>query len=398
MSAELAPARVAGGGRAPRALILTAGFGSGHHAAAAALDAAFRAVGASTKIVDHFRELVHPAFERWSQRIYEAMLHRAPVLWDLAYRVGDRLTPSSRLTLDANRLGSAKLARLLDAERPDCVACTHPTPAGALGLLRSRGVAIPPYGLVFSDFAVHAQWIHPDADAHYVPAESIREALVALGLPPTRAVATGIPVGAEFAVPHDRARARAALGLDPRAPVVLVMAGAATRLGRLPEVTRVVRELPQPLEALVVTGVDADLARQLRAAVGASGRIRILGYADNVRELMAAADLLVTKAGGLSLAEALAAELPIVCFGSLPGHEARNEAFAVQAGIALAARSPAELAQVLRRALAGPGALDGLRVAMRALRRPHAARDVAAHLLGLAARETPRPLATSRDR
>src|SRR5204863_223579 len=94
-----------------------------------------------------------------------------------------------------------------------------------------------------------------------------------------------------------------------------------------------------------------------------------------------------TKAGGLSLAEALAAELPVICFGSLPGHEARNEAFAVCAGAALAARSPAELAAVLRRALERPEVSDGLRAAGRALRRPHAAREVADHLLGIAARQ-----------
>ncbi|PYN59492.1 MAG: hypothetical protein DMD92_08990 [Candidatus Rokuibacteriota bacterium] len=379
--------QAAAAGRAPRVLILTASFGSGHNAAAAALDAAFRAAGAAPRVVDHFRELVHPAFDRASRRLYEAMLRHAPGLWGLAYRIGDQLTPRSRLTFHANRVGSARLARLLAAERPDCVACTHPTPAGALGALRRRGVATPPYAIVFSDYTVHRQWLHPEADVHYVPAEALRPAVVAGGVAAERIVTAGIPLRPEFAEPRDRADARQALGLDPRGPVVLAMAGAAGGRGRLEAVTRVLAELPPPLEALVVTGVDAELARALRARVGARGRIRILGYAEDVRGLMAAADLLVTKAGGLSLAEALAAELPAICFGSLPGHEARNEAFAVCAGAALAARSPAELAAVLRRALERPEVSDGLRAAGRALRRPHAAREVADHLLGIAARQ-----------
>ncbi len=375
--------RAAPGDRAPRVLVLSAGFGSGHDAAAAALAEAIRRAGGTARIVDHFRAFVHPVFERWSRWLYEAMLYRAPALWGAAYALGDRLTPSSRLTFDANRLGSARLGRLLRAERPDCVACTHPTPAGALDRLRAQGVATPPYGVVFSDFTVHAQWIHPGADAHYAPAEPLREALVARGLPADRVVATGIPVRAVFAAGCDRLGARAALGLDPNAPVVLVMAGATGRLGRLPAVARVLGALPPAIQAVVIAGRDADVAARLRAQVGDRGRTRVLGYVDQVRELMAAADVLVTKAGGLSLAEALAAELPIVCFGSLPGHEARNEAFVVGAGAALAAGTEGELAEVLRRLLARPEELEALRAAGQHLRRPHAARDAAAHLLAL---------------
>jgi processive 1,2-diacylglycerol beta-glucosyltransferase len=389
MSASRAPVEAGPIGRAPRVLILTAAFGSGHNAAAAALDAACRAAGASTRMVDHFRELVHPAFDRWSRWAYDAVLYRAPALWGLAFWLGDRMGSSSRLTLDINRLGSAALARLLAAERPDCVVCTHPTPAGALGRLRARGISTPPYAIVFSDFVAHRQWIHPEADLHVVPAEALGREVVARGIPVSRVVAAGIPVGPEFAEPLDRARARAALGLDPRVPLVLAMAGTYSWMGRLEAVTRVLLRLPPPLRALVVTGRDHELAARLRARVPGDGRIGILGYADNVRQLMAAADLLVTKAGGLSLAEALAAELPIVCFGSVPGHEARNAAFVVSEGAALAARSEADLETLLHRALARPDALDGLRAGIRALRRPHAAREIAERMLALAGRGAP---------
>lgn len=370
---------------APRVLILTASYGAGHNAVAAALEAALRAVGARTRVVDHFRELVHPRFDRWTRRLYSAVLCGAPALWSLAYWLGDRMAASSPLAFDVPRLGRTKLARLLDAEQPDCVVCTHPTPAGALADLRARGRRVPPFAVVFSDFAAHRQWIAPAADAHYVPAAAIARGVVARGAPERSVVVTGIPVRAEFAEPLDRAAARASLGLDPQRPVVLAMAGASGRVGRLAAATRVLRELPVPSQAVVVTGLDAALAARLRRSVGGDPRIRVVGYADNVRQLMAAADLLVTKAGGVSLAEALAAELPIVCFGSLPGHEARNERFVVEYGAALAARSPGELGRTLRSALGNPDLFARLREGIRAVRRPHAARDVADHLLRLAA-------------
>lgn len=372
-------------GGAPRALILTASYGSGHNAVAAALDAALRAAGARTRVVDHFHELVHPRFDRWSRGVYTAMIIRAPALWALAYWLGDRMAAASPLAFDTNRLGRRRLARLLDAERPDCVVCTHPTPAGALAALRGRGRRVPPFAVVFSDFAAHRQWVHPVADAHYVPDAAIARGVVARGAPESRVVVTGIPVRAEFAEPMDRAAARAGLGLDPGRPVVLAMCGTSGSVGRLAAVTRVLHDLPRPLQAVVVTGVDTALAERLRRRVAGDARIRVVGYADNVRQLMAAADLLVTKAGGVSLAEALAAELPIVCFGSLSGHEARNERFVVECGAALAARSTGELALTLGTALSSPEVLARLAEKIRVVRRPHAAGDVVDHLLRLAA-------------
>src|SRR5204863_143799 len=78
-------------------------------------------------------------------------------------------------------------------------ACAHPTPAGALGALRRRGVATPPYAIVFSDYTVHRQWLHPEADVHYVPADALRPAVVAGGVAAERVVTAGIPLRPEFA-------------------------------------------------------------------------------------------------------------------------------------------------------------------------------------------------------
>src|SRR4029453_6851632 len=92
-------------------------------------------------------------------------------------------------------------------------------------------------------------------------------------------------------------------------------------------------------------------ARLRELVRGRESRVKVFGFVENVPQLMAAADLLVTKAGGLTLAEALAAELPVVCFGSLPGQEFRNERFAAMAGVALVASSSAQLHRVMVAAL-----------------------------------------------
>lgn len=368
---------------APRVLILTASYGSGHNRVALAVASAFAAAGARPSVVDHFRELVHPAFDRLSRAFYYWILRRAPALWGGAYWLGDQLSVSSPLLLGMNRLGALKLGRLLREESPDFVVSVHPTPAGALSELRTRGLAAVPHATVFTDFVAHTQWIHPAVDWYCVPAEAIKNDLAAHGVPRERVAVTGVPVAPEFSQPLERAAARFALGLSPRLPVILVMAGSLGSLGRLVTAARVIRDFPFPVQALFVAGQDRRLASRLRRTLhGMEGRVRIFAYSDSVPQLMAASDLLVTKAGGVTLGEALATELPIVCFGSLPGQESRNERFAGMTGVALRARDADELGRALSLALTDAEVLRNLKGKIREIRRPAAARAVVECLLG----------------
>lgn len=365
-----------------RVLILTASYGSGHNIAAESLAAAFRRAGAEPTVVDHFRQLVHPTFERASRAVYYAMLRRAAPLWGLGYALGDWMASDSPLAFGATRLGATRLARLLARLDPDLVVTVHATPAVTLTALAARGQRVPPHTTVVTDFVAHNQWIARGIERYCVAADEVGYDFVARGIPRERIVVTGVPVREAFERPIAADEARAAFGLSRHQPVALAMAGARGSFGRLSEIADVLSRLP--VQGVVVTGHDEGLAEALRRlALGTS--LRVFGYVADVRRLMAAADVLVTKAGGMTLAEAMAAELPLVSYGSLPGQERRNERFAARSGIALVARSRVELRQTLERALGEPALLDGLRSRMRRLRRPDASRRVVATALGLLA-------------
>jgi processive 1,2-diacylglycerol beta-glucosyltransferase len=362
---------------APRILILTASYGSGHNRVAATLAAEFRRAGALPRVIDHFHDLVHPEFDRLTRRLYYAVLRRTPVLWGMAYWLGDQLPVSSPLLMGLNRLGTRRLRQLLTTERPDQVVTVHPTPVAALSELRSRGLHIPPHTTVFTDFVAHTQWIYSHVERYCVPAEEIARDLLARGVPRERVIVTGIPVAPEFGDPAERAQARLALGLSPRAFVLLFMDGSGGGFGRLEEATRAVLNTQLPLQAVVVTGREERLEARLRElGAGHETLLKVFGYVENIRQFMAAADFLVTKAGGLTLGEALAAELPVICFGSLPGQEARNERFAAMAGVALVASTGAQLQRVIGAALRDPVLLRNMRERIRIYRRPHAASQI----------------------
>lgn len=370
-------------GRAPRILILTASYGSGHNRVAAALRQALSAEGAEVEVIDHFARFVDLRFALVTQTLYLAILKAAPALWGFAYRLADRLPVESPLLFGMNRLGAAKLARHLARHPADLVISTHPTPAGALSRLCGRGRIACPHATVFTDFVAHTQWVYPHVERYFVPAEEVQARLLERGIPSDRIRVSGIPLQPAFASPVDRSALRAELGLLAELPVVLVMAGLHGTLGGLGEVVRVLTALPLAVQALVVCGQDRGLARRLERLIRGDPRVRVYGYVEGIHQLMGGADLLVSKAGAVTMAEALALELPAVLFRSLPGQERANEAFLEAAGVALVARSRQELAEQVVHCLIDPALRLKLAENIQRLRRPDAARTVARELLVL---------------
>src|SRR5262249_59898893 len=128
-----------------RVLIVTASYGSGHNVAARCLAAAFEREKVEVTVGDHFRELVHPLFDRSSRALYHAVLRRAPFLWGLGYSFADWMASDSVLTLGMTRLGTRRLGALLERLAPDLVVTVHATPAVALSTPARLGARAPPH-------------------------------------------------------------------------------------------------------------------------------------------------------------------------------------------------------------------------------------------------------------
>jgi processive 1,2-diacylglycerol beta-glucosyltransferase len=237
---------------------------------------------------------------------------------------------------------------------------------------------------VLTDFVAHRQWVYPDVDRYFAPVDEVGDGLAAIGVPADRLVVSGIPVDPAFAAPQDRAACRAQLGLPGDAPVVLVTGGMRGLLGGVAEACEVLAGLPVPLRAVVVCGEHQALARALRARFAGDGRFRILGRVEAMERAMGAADLVVTKAGAVTCAEALALGRPLVLYRSLRGQEVRNEGCLARAGAAVRARGRADLAAHLTALLAEPERRAAMAAGGRRLRRPDAARTVAKEVLAMA--------------
>ncbi|MEO6462157.1 MAG: glycosyltransferase [Candidatus Eisenbacteria bacterium] len=374
----------------PRVLILHAAAGAGHRRAAEALEQSFNEIapGGHARAHDtlHFGSRL---FRRGYTPTYNTLVGRAPRVWGLLYKGLEnprihRGTAPVRHALD--RINVRDLVTFIDRERPTAVVCTHFLPLEALAPRRRRGLLACPLSCVITDFTAHPFWAIDGIDATYVATGAVREELAGWGVAWERIHVTGIPIDRRFAGgPLPAAEARTHLQIDPARPTVLLMGGG-NGVGPLANLAERLLGLAGQPQLLVVCGRNARLRMRMRAiSDSAPGRLRAFGFTDQVPALLSAADVIVTKAGGLTCSESLAMGSPMVVFRPTPGQEERNSIALSEAGAAIRARSFEQVVSLVDRILAHPALHESMRQAALRLARPQAARDIARHVLGMSA-------------
>jgi processive 1,2-diacylglycerol beta-glucosyltransferase len=245
----------------------------------------------------------------------------------------------------------------------------------------------PPVVGVVTDFVVHAFWIHNNIEAYAVATPEMRATLIARGIPRDRIVVSGIPVRSDFSQRSpDACALRERLGLPHDRQTVLLMGGG-LGIGPLESMMHALDRVQAPLCAVAIVGRSArSEQRVLEYAHRVSYPVRVVRFVNNVHEYMHAADVLITKPGGLTSAEALVAQVPTVLFKPLPGQEERNTRYLVQRRAALRAKNPADLTRTVEALLLSEEKRSTMRAAMAQLGKPDAAAQISAMIRALAGR------------
>lgn len=339
--------------------------------------------GLRVEAMDYFERFVGRVTRTLVTLGFVQSIRHAPGLYRSFYWRTARLPLGSAAHRRLHRVGQDGLGRFCGQAVYRAVVCLHNTPAGAASELRAAGVVACPVAVVVTDHAVHSQWMHPGADLTLVPSESVREGFIERGLPAERVRHTGIPIRRAFAEPVDREAARREFGLDPSRPVVLVgpEAFGATRAAR--ETFAALSRMPE-VQVVFLGGTGARaLEVRTRLASRYPDRMRAIGHTDAMHRLMGAADLMVTKAGGITVSEALASGLPLLLHRPLPGHEEWNVRYVIEGGAGLLSSGIRELSENLRELLSAPDRLRAMSGRARGLGQPDAARLAAEALVGL---------------
>lgn len=323
-------------------LILYAMAGGGHKAAAlAAREYLVRAFPhAQVRVEDGLKALVRLCGPvNWACcEAYKGAVKRAPWIYAAGYRAADREGLVGRLIPLTNAYLSRWLYPSLKAFEPDVVISTFHFLGQMVSRLIESGAVDTKLIQLVTDYAPCRPWVCKRADAYVVADRSMIPQMEARGVAGAAVYPLGIPVRAAFFSRPDQTLLRGELGLDASLPTLLLMGGS-FGVRRLLAVFRELLQLPEAFQIVAIAGNDAALRNALeRAASDAHRPTRILGFSTQVERYMHAADLLITKAGGLTVSEALACDLPIVCYDAIPGQEENNARFLQHAGMGVYVR------------------------------------------------------------
>lgn len=392
-----------------RILIATVTAGGGHLAAAAALDEAWRTLrpGDVVERVDLVK-FFSPLHRKIHAEGYVKLVARAPELWGMIFAKTDNPSVARRLNRIQQLFPSrsrGRFMRFVQQFRPDAVLCTHYAPLEILGSMKTssarpssaaaRGHVVsaaakraarrgkensltPIVASIVTDFEAHALWMDAGVDFYCVAAEETKARLVARGAADGNVVATGIPIAAKFAAKLEARTVRKTLGLRDDLPTLLVLSGG-FGMGPVGKILGELDKVSLSFQTLVVCGRNEELRRGL-AAEDRNHPTRVLGFASNMHELMAVADLIITKPGGLTSSEALALGKPLVILDPIPGQEAANSDFLLERGAAVKVNRVEDLPFRVEQLL-GSKKMGEMAKAAKALGRMKAAEDICREVL-----------------
>lgn len=374
---------------ARRILILSASVGAGHLRAAQAMELALKQLDPAAEVrnVDVLT-LTNALFRRVYAKAYLDLVNLAPHLLGYIYdttdvkrRTTDRGDRLRRITQHLN------LHRIVDLlEEPwDIVVNTHFLPAQIISLRRRRGKTKLMQFTVVTDFDAHAFWVNEPTDRYFVPTEEAALSLGHWSVDRARVEISGIPIHPVFATPKSAAECRSRHKLDPKLPTLLLLAGG-FGVGPIEKIYRAILGIERPLQVVAVAGKNAALKNKLdRVETPKRHRASVLGFTTEIDELMAAADMVVTKPGGLTTSEVLARGCAMVIMNPIPGQESRNSDYLLESGAAIKINTLAAVGHKISSLLDDPARLSSLRQSAFALGRPRAAFEIGERVLSAVA-------------
>lgn len=349
-------------------LILSCNTGAGHNSCAQAVQEAYHSRGEICNITDSLQFISEKA-STFISNLHTRIYRHAPRLFDAGYQRAESHedifcegTPIYKLLSS----GAERMYQYIRSAGYDNIICTHVFPALALTEMRRQH---PCLQLVTSHISTDYTCAPCTADSaldwYFIPSTSLLGEFEQCGLQPQKLIASGIPVRQQFYQRVSQEAGKANAGISPAHQHILMMCGS-MGCGPMEEIiSYLCPSLTTEQELSVVCGTNDDLRKKLQKRTEKYSQVHVLGTVNNVPQLMQASDLFLTKPGGLSTSEAMAAELPMVLIDAVAGCETHNLNFFLRNGMAVTANTPKAIADTTIKTLNAPVLLSKMRAAMR---------------------------------
>jgi processive 1,2-diacylglycerol beta-glucosyltransferase len=324
-------------------LILTASTGAGHNQAAQNLKNEFEKRSFNVEIVDMFKS-TSKRMNILLEDGYMLLATRLPKAYGALYRGSDKRFFNRLFAVNVFLATEIRLKRLIVKLSPDLIVSTHPFGVPIVGNLKRKQKIDIPFIQIVTDFKAHYTYIHPKVDAYITASEFTKDSLVTRGIIENKVFCYGIPTKPVFTQKKIRQ-------FSDEKPFELLVMGGSMGLKPMEKAVRTLLESPDKLKLTVVCGHNEQLKNSLEEECAesiATGHLKLLGFVDNIHELMEEADVIISKPGGLTSTEAINKCIPMIIPFAIPGQEQENTTFLVENEMAIEVKNIAELYEHIR--------------------------------------------------
>ena len=315
-------------------LIFYASYGGGHLNAAKSIENCIKNnyKNVNVELIDCMK-YVNKTIEKITTVAYREMAKKMPWAWGKIYSDSQK-GPLAHLSSRSNKIMAIKLLRLLREKHPDLIISTHPFGSQMCSYLKRKGKITSKIATIMTDFAPHDQWLvgNDFTDYYFVAHNKMKQYLINKNIPKNKIFVTGIPISDRFKKEYDRDKILEKYSLKKNKLTVLFFGGGEFGLGK----TRTVQifenfvneTLKGNIQIVAIAGKNSKMKSAFEEIVSKKNALQsviVVGFSNEIPELMSISDLVVTKPGGLTTSESLASHLPMCIINPIPGQEEEND-------------------------------------------------------------------------
>jgi processive 1,2-diacylglycerol beta-glucosyltransferase len=348
-----------------RVIIFSASTGYGHNQVALALKKELEEKNIDVKIIEPFKE-VSKSLDLMISDGYRVLATKMPKMYGRIYKISNNVLINKPVSIISIKALHNKIHKILEEYRPDLVISTHPLIVKTMCALKQKSIYGGPFISVITDYMPHEFYISNLVDAYIVASEYTKIGVIERGITPNKIFVYGIPIKREFLQCQNT--------LTKSKVFTILLMGGSMGVNSIKKAYKNLLNIPYPLKIIIVCGNNEALKKSLEEKYKKENNtkeVQILGFTNQIPQLMEIADVIITKPGGLTVTEALAKNIPMIIPYFIPGQEEENASVLLSAGAAFKVDSVKELNELVSGLVINPHELNEVKTNMKIIAKDH---------------------------
>lgn len=363
-----------------KVVVLYAAVGGGHFKAAEAIKNYIleNKPDATVEMLDALK-YTNKTIDKIVIKSYVNMARYSPELWGDIYKLSSKQYSVANFSNAVQKLLSLKLVKYFRQENPDIIVSTHPFITEMCAVLKKKGQIDAKLNVVITDYASHRFWeLKPEyIDNYFVANHETKYTMIYNGIEENKIHVTGIPVSPAFLKTYNKNKIYSDFGLNPNKKTVLIFGGGEYGLSNVKNFYNGLLEIEKDIQIITIAGKSTKSQKMFSKLAEKSNKtVKVLGYTNQVPELMQIADLIVSKPGGLTTTEILTSQVPFAIINPIPGQEEENAAFLLNSGAAVRIFDAKRTKPFLENLLSDEIRLENIKQMQKHIARPNSTRDI----------------------